>query len=117
MGTFLLSKGAVINLLDKNGLTPLVAGLAVGSFDAAKFLLSRGSVVMQRVQNFSTALHVASGVPGSHQVVKILIDLGADTTAQDFRGWTPLHSAASGETAELLLNNGANSTRTLHDGM
>ncbi|CAG0910809.1 unnamed protein product, partial [Cyprideis torosa] len=51
-----------------------------------------------------TWLHVFSFLPGFHPVVKILLANGADPNSiATCRGLTPLHIAATPETARLLL--------------
>lgn len=114
---FLVARGATINRLDKHGWSPLAAGLAAGSFDASQFLVDQGAVVMQRLQNNSTPLHVAASVAGSAAVTGFLISAGALVNAVDHRGWTPLHYSVSGGTADVLIGRGANATRTSEEGL
>jgi ankyrin repeat protein len=56
-----------------------------------------------RAHRGRTPLHVA----GSAEVVKILIDAGADVHAKDDFDWTPLHTASCAEVAEFLIIQGA----------
>jgi ankyrin repeat protein len=117
IAAFLISKRAQINVLDDSGLSPLAVGLAAGSFAAATFLMQKGAVVMQRLQNDSTPLHVAAGVNGGHAVLHALLQRGAALDAQDVIGRTPLHLSATAEIAEVFLREGANATRTKADGL
>ncbi|CAG0884303.1 unnamed protein product [Cyprideis torosa] len=63
----------------------------------------RGAGIPERV-HLGTWLHVFSFVPGFHPVVKILLAHGADpNSVAANRKLTPLHIAATSETARLLL--------------
>ncbi|XP_074029955.1 myosin binding subunit isoform X5 [Leptinotarsa decemlineata] len=62
--------------------------------DAKDWLATKSSLVNEpHPKNGSTALHVAAA-KGYMDVLKILIQCGADIDAQDVDGWTPLHAAA-----------------------
>ncbi|CAG0882768.1 unnamed protein product [Cyprideis torosa] len=55
-----------------------------------------------------TWLHLFALLPGYHPVVKLLLALGADPKAVDsLLNRTPLHLAGTGETATVLIDNGA----------
>lgn len=45
-------------------------------------------------------LHLAVG-RGDVRAMSLLLDLGADVTATDHRGWTPLHVALDGESGKV----------------
>lgn len=66
-----------------------------------------------------TGLHEAT-ICGNSELIKILIDRGANLNCCDFEGWTPLHAAASlGKIVivELLLDLGANPTMVNCDNL
>ena len=66
----------------------------------------------------STPLHLALQ-RGHMEVARLLVELGADATAQDNQGWTPLHWAAkegSMDLAYLLIVQGADVTAQDNDG-
>ena len=60
-----------------------------------------------------TALHLAAKL-GEHEIAKLLIRAGANVSQADVDGWTPLMYAATLETAQLLVDNGA-STQPVDD--
>jgi ankyrin repeat protein len=60
-------------------------------------------------------LHLASQ-RGHEDVARLLIEHGADATAQSKYGTTPLHGASREEVARLLLEHGADATAQTSDG-
>ncbi len=108
---FLIDKGADVNAIDKNLITPLHrAALGSGS-KVAKILIDKGADVNAKDSRGRTPLHDAAGY-GNDQMVELLIERGAQVDVKDKRGTTALYSAASGtkdskETVELLLAAGA----------
>jgi ankyrin repeat protein len=62
-----------------------------------------------------TSLHIA-GFNGEGEVVKILLDAGADVTSTDKDGATPLH-VAKGDAVEFLLTAGADANAAGKHGM
>ncbi|XP_044270883.1 protein phosphatase 1 regulatory subunit 12B isoform X5 [Tribolium madens] len=62
--------------------------------DAKEWLATKSPLVdAPHPKNGATALHVAAA-KGYTDVMKILLQCGADIDAQDIDGWTPLHAAA-----------------------
>ncbi|XP_071043701.1 protein phosphatase 1 regulatory subunit 12A isoform X3 [Parasteatoda tepidariorum] len=61
----------------------------------AKSMLNAGTDLNDRIHSRTgaTPLHVAAA-KGYIDVLKLIIQIGADLNAQDFDGWTPLHAAA-----------------------
>ncbi|XP_066139656.1 protein phosphatase 1 regulatory subunit 12A isoform X5 [Euwallacea fornicatus] len=76
--------------------------------DAQEWLATKSSLVNEPHQKTgATALHVASA-KGYVDVIKILLQCGADIDAQDVDGWSPLHAAAhwgQEEACRLLVDN------------
>lgn len=107
---FLLEHGADVNAFDKNGQTPLIYSAFNGSKDAASMLLScEGINIEAKDITDSTALYRASA-SGSVDVVKLLIEHGADKNAVNCFGETPLvRSIINGnlDIAFVLIDSGA----------
>ncbi|KAK9891463.1 hypothetical protein WA026_014695 [Henosepilachna vigintioctopunctata] len=76
--------------------------------DAKEWLATKSSLVNHsHPKDGATPLHVASA-KGYTDVLKILLQCGADLDAQDVDGWTPLHAAAhwgQKEICQLLAEN------------
>ena len=75
--------------------TPLMVAAREGQVDAAKLLIRYGSNVDARSANQRTALHMAADAWWSEEVktVEVLLEAGADPSATDEKGTTPLDSA------------------------
>lgn len=71
--------------------------------DAKDWLATKSSLVnVPHPKNGATALHVACA-KGYTDVIKILLQCGADVDAQDVDGWTALHAAAHWGQQEACL--------------
>ena len=92
-------------LVDVRGgyyMTPLVAALAGGHFQTAKFLYDNGADPNVRGRDGCTPLHAAA-VNGEFKIVQELLKFEADVNARDDEGKTPLHFAS-----ERLRHEGSN---------
>ncbi|KAK7485777.1 hypothetical protein BaRGS_00022958, partial [Batillaria attramentaria] len=86
----LVEKGALLNQRDRDGDTPLNAGM---KFDAiADFLIKKGCDVTIANNNGQTPSHKAAAY-GHSQILRLLMANGADFNAVDKAGDTPLHDA------------------------
>lgn len=128
-----------VNARDAAGFTPLMVAVANGSLDAVKLLLSKGAHVndvsgdgeviihaparakngMLALGSFSPLLLAAPG--GSAELVKTLLEAGADVNARDLRGMTPLMLAVATDhynldTIRTLLDKGADLTMKSLEG-
>ena len=96
---------------DADGWSPLHLAAHYGHTALVELLLHNNAPVDLRSTNqmANTALHAALAGRRA-DVVKILLDAGADVNAKQHGGWTPLHAAAAnGDRAlvDLLLARGA----------
>ena len=85
----LLDAGADPNSLDATGQTVLMTAASVGDLESVKVLLDRGAMADTRDRNFQqTALMFA--VRDNHpEVVRLLVQRGADVNAKTRQGETP----------------------------
>jgi ankyrin repeat protein len=103
----LLAHGADANTKNKAGATALM--WAVGDCDKVRALLERGADVNARPVSGRTPLMIAVGSPGGAEVVKLLIEKGADVRYSQ-QGYTVLMAAVEGgdrAVVQLLLAKGA----------
>lgn len=136
-----LAKGADPNLKDSKGVTPLGLALLTNNLDAVKILLNSGADPNERVGQISFPLNIAinrgqveavrdlleagarpNEITGqsplfdaiyknNFEIIKLLLDYGADPNLKDKKGNTPIDIAIENESNEiikLLLDHGAN---------
>jgi hypothetical protein len=126
LARLLLARGALVNIADGGGFTPLLAAAGNGDRNASmvKLLLQHGAAVnvksgdtVEIVKNgplllgHLTPLQLAAGM-GNYEAVEALLQAGADVNAKDVRNSTPLVFAvatdhANPKIARLLLDKGA----------
>src|SRR5438552_10322438 len=94
-----------------DGFSPLGLAVFFGQKHVAEMLLAKGAPVNEASKNAMKVMPLHSAVAGQHtDIVRLLIDHGADVTACQTEEFTPLHQAAANgqmEVAELLLSRGA----------
>lgn len=103
-----------------DGFTALHFAAFFGRYEAAALLIERGAEVdaLGRGWMTGTAMHSAASRLQS-DVVRILLEAGANPKVRQSAGWTPLHAAAmNGDltSVELLLASGADATATNDEG-
>jgi|HubBroStandDraft_1064217.scaffolds.fasta_scaffold851202_1 ankyrin repeat protein len=102
-----------------HGRTPLMVAAAEGLLTAVETFVLNGASVQATGKRQMTALHEASA-NGQASVVNYLLSLKAKVDAETSDGTTPLMCAAAWgnlEVARLLLENGADRTKTNHAGV
>jgi ankyrin repeat protein len=77
----LLDEGVSANVKNEGGATPLMRAAAANDFAAARLLLEHGANVNARSDDGRTPLLIASGLAGGVDLVKLLIEKGADVNA------------------------------------
>jgi len=111
---------ACVNAFAADGFYPLGLAAFFGHRAIAEFLLKNGADVKTAARNAQkvTALHGAVA-RRDVEIVKMLLEAGADPNARQERGFVPLHDAAANGNAalvELLLQHGARADTKTDDG-
>jgi ankyrin repeat protein len=97
----LLDRGADPNAANKTGSTALM--WAVPDLEKVKLLVEHGADVNARSNNLGrTPLLIAAGYPGSTELLRFLLDKGADLHAKDKNGEHALNKAASRADVEVV---------------
>ena len=108
----LLDHGADASYPDKRGLTPRHIGLYTGNDEIILLLFNLPG------NDGWTRLHAASQ-EGHDDIVRLLLDHGADANRSDNDGWSSLHAASQeghDTVVRLLLDHGADVKRSDNDG-
>ena len=112
----LLAAGVDVNIRSKKSeWTPLISAIVVKNIAAVRLLIEAGADVNVASDVKTTPLHYSSG-----EITDLLLVNGADVSARNENGWTPLHSACHfGRTdaVRLLLMHGADFNAKTNDGM
>jgi ankyrin repeat protein len=111
---------SLVSSYSGDGFTALHFAAFFGRPDAAALLIERGAEVDAFGRGWMTGTAMHSAVSRLHaDVVRILLDAGANPDVRQSAGWTPLHAAAMNAdltTVELLLASGADPTATNEEG-
>ena len=91
----LLDRGAVVDQATYHGRSPLIVACEENKRDTVELLLARGANIEFRsgfLQTGYTPLHISTYF-GHVDLVRLLLDHGADAKCMDRRGYTPLQLA------------------------
>jgi uncharacterized protein len=103
-----------------DGFTALHFAAFFGRFEAAELLIERGAEVDAFGRGWMTGTAMHSAVSRLHaDVVRILLEAGANPNVRQSAGWTPLHAAAANgdlTSVDLLLDADADLTATNDEG-
>jgi len=109
---FIAADAMAARAISPDGWTPLHLAAAFSSADAVTLLLEHGAHIHQFSHNpvRNQPLHACIALNSSLDVVRVLLDGGADVNATQHGGYTPLLQAAAAGKKDLvllLLENGA----------
>jgi ankyrin repeat protein len=110
----------LINQFSNDGFTPLGLACYFGQAEVARFLVLKGANVNVPSSNGFQVYPIHSAVAANqNEIVRTLIDGGAQVNVKQQVGITPLHSAAKNGNLEvliLLLENGADISIRMEGG-
>ncbi|KAJ8948532.1 hypothetical protein NQ318_000072 [Aromia moschata] len=107
---FLVDNGAVVDVEDDEGCTPLQDCVATGELAVIEFLIGKGANVNTRNAEGCTPL-LSAALEGNQDGIRLLVENGADVNARDNAGRTPFIVAVRcGHlvTVKLMVERGAN---------
>jgi uncharacterized protein len=116
----LLLEAGFVDLCSPDGFTALHLAAFFGHREIAAELLRRGADVNAVARNQLAVQPINSAAAANHtDVVRVLLDHGADPNAREAAGFTPIHAAAhngNDELYELLVARGADQDAATDDG-
>lgn len=106
----LLAAGAITDMVDADGQTPLLLACLGGRLEIIRVLLENRANPAHQNKQAHSALHYLSAFCRDRKLLEDIVDAGADVNAKSLKLNTPLHFAAmnGNEVAtQVLLANGA----------
>jgi len=89
---------------------PLLNAAAAGDIEEVSLLLKQGHLANEALLIIGIRPLTLAAAYGHADVVRVLLEHGAEVNAEDFTGWTALHAGSftgDSETVSLLLDRGA----------
>jgi ankyrin repeat protein len=121
---FLIENGADVNLNVREGFenrSVLLNAVCFNNKSVVRALINKGAKVNICTMNLKeTPLIRASQLRYGYDIVKMLVEAGADINAQDAGNFTPFIWAMSDnnkDIARFLFDNGADTMKTCHSGL
>ncbi|XP_055309515.1 26S proteasome non-ATPase regulatory subunit 10-like, partial [Sitodiplosis mosellana] len=107
----LINKSVDVNIKDSDGNSALKLALKKGNDEITKLLIQNGANLNANDNASNTALHIAAMSDTSLDVVRFLIEHGADVNARNLYKYSALLTAAERgnvDIAKILIEHGAN---------
>jgi len=109
MAVCLMASGVLLVLLTGCAI-PLLNAAAAGDIEEVSLLLKQGHLANEALLIIGIRPLTLAAAYGHADVVRVLLEHGAEVNAEDFTGWTALHAGSftgDSETVSLLLDRGA----------
>ncbi len=109
---FLIKNGALVNAEDYAARTPLHLAVSPGNKPVVEFLIENGALVNEKDNSKCSPLAYAAHYQGNTEILKVLIDAGADVNQRIVYGGNVLHYLLRSRRDDqqvytFLLDNGA----------
>ena len=98
----LLTKGAEVDVRDRNGMTPLLLAARKGNSETVRLLLAHGANVNAQDYYLAWTPLILASALGHKKVVKLLLEHGADIDIKDQNGMTALKYAVKNGYKEIV---------------
>jgi len=96
------SNPEIVNQPDERGFTPLVLATYLNQKDVTELLLANGADINAQDAMMGNTALMGVCFKGSHELAKLLVEKGADTTLKNKQGETALDFAQKGGFEEIV---------------